>query len=118
MVNAWVFAFVFTLFIEGVIYLSWPSLGWQRHSQTTKILDCFLIHCLTHPMVFFVFAWCFDSNTVTYLISAEIFAISVEAWWLSFRRYRYAFAISVVANLASWFLGGPLAKAVWTLFRQ
>ena len=51
-------------------------------------------------------------------MTAEVFAISVEAWWLAYRRYRSAFAISVVANLVSWFLGGPLAKIAWTFFRQ
>ena len=69
-------------------------------------------------MVFFVFAWCFGANTLTYLTSAEAFAIGVEGLWLAYRGYRYAFVMSVAANLASWLLGGPLARALWTFFQQ
>ena len=118
MVEAWIFAFVVTLSIEISIYLSCPSTSWRRRSSKTKMSDCFLIHCFTHPMVFFVFAWCFGANTLSYLISAEAFAIGVESLWLAYRGYRYAFGVSVAANLASWFLGGPLARTLWILFLQ
>ena len=118
MVEAWTFAFLVTLSIEGIIYIACPLSSWRRRSHTTKMRDCFLIHCFTHPMVFFVFAWCFGANTLTYLTSAEAFAIGVEGLWLACRGYRYAFVMSVAANLASWLLGGPLARALWTFFQQ
>ena len=118
MVEAWTFAFLVTLSIEGIIYIACPSISWRQRSNAIKIRDCFLIHCFTHPMVFFVFAWCFGANTLTYLISAEAFAIGVEGLWLAYRGYRHAFVMSIAANLASWFLGGPLARAPWTFFQQ
>ena len=116
MVEAWVVAFLVTLCIEGAFYLCVPATRWRMISKRTKIRDCIFIHCVTHPMVFFVFAWCFGDSTLTYVISAEVFAISVEAWWLAHRGYSYSLGISIIANLTSWVIGGPFAKALWTLF--
>lgn len=94
----WLVAFVLTQAFEVPLYLR-AGASWRT---------ALLASTLTHPVVWFVFPllgrW--GLGYWGMVVAAELFAVSLEALWLSFNGVRRALGWSLLANATS--LGGGL----------
>jgi hypothetical protein len=109
--DAWVRAFVFTQIVEVPIYfvalgrtslMAGPLKVWQR------LAVAFLCSLITHPVVWFVMPRIIDAyaDYIPMVISAETFAVAVEAFVLTFAGMtRRALAVSFLTNMTSMSLG-------------
>lgn len=100
---AWLSGFGFTELVEVPLYgvrLFSPA----ERSTGKRIAIAFGASQVTHPFVWFVFPWLVHDEWAM-LLSAEVFAVVVEAMWLRFFSVRHALLLSLTANCASLFLG-------------
>ena len=97
--TAWLAAFVVTQLVEVPIYMRA-----QRGRFWRRFGIAFGASALTHPVVWFVFPRLVDDYLVM-VFAAEIFAVIVEAIWLSLFGIRRAFLWSLATNAASLGIG-------------
>jgi hypothetical protein len=93
--SEWIGWFLFTQIVELPIY-SWPLRG--------RVAVAFGASALTHPVVWFVFPR-FGMDWTPMAVSAETFAVVVEALWLRAFGVKRALLWSLLGNAASFGLG-------------
>ncbi len=90
----WLFAFVLTQAIEVPIY----------RRATGSLWVAFAASALTHPVVWFAFPL-LPLGYWPMVVLAEVFAVTVEAWWLWRHRTPHPLRWSLLANACSATLG-------------
>lgn len=117
--SLWIFlplGYLLTVMIETPILLVGLS---RRHSIGSRFFAGLWLTACTYPIVVLVLPMCFaDSSRTTYLALAESFAPVAECllFWAAFSSRHQTgrlavsrdFAAIIVANLASWLVGGAL----------
>ena len=100
---AWLSGFGFTELVEVPMY-SVRTFSPAGRTMGRRIAIAFGASLVTHPFVWFVFPrLCEDEWTM--LLSAEAFAVVVEAAWLRAFGVRHPLLLSLAANASSLFLG-------------
>jgi hypothetical protein len=101
----WLYAFLFTQVVEVPIYMFALARSCPRvRPRAQRALIAFGASALTHPIVWFVIPRLIPSY-FTMGVSAEAFAVFVEACYMYAFGARWAFAWSLFANAASVGLG-------------
>jgi len=109
----WFKAFVLTQFIEMPLYaraLSGAPCSFTRPFRFSlsapRLFTAFGASAITHPFVWFVFPGVFASQPYwLYFLTAESFAVILEAWYLKYFGVRRFFAWSLLTNGISAGLG-------------
>lgn len=118
-VSEWFPAFLLTLAVE--LPVGWLLL--RRHERGTLRLLAIVIfaNLATHPAVWFVFTQLFLVGTPAYLVAAEGWALVAETllYLVAIRGLplRLALGTSLVANVASFVVGGFLLGSLPEVFR-
>lgn len=110
---AWFKAFVLTQLIEMPLYvytlskaLNLPIRPFRFSLSTRLILIAFGASAITHPFVWFIFPRALISQPYwLYFLTAESFAVIVEAWYLKFFGVSRFLAWSLLINGLSAGLG-------------
>ncbi len=100
---AWLSSFAFTELVETPLY-ALRTFSPAGRSTSARLAIAFGASLLTHPLVWFLFPRLFDNEWAT-LLSAEGFAVVVEALWLRAFGVRRPLVLSLAGNAASLFLG-------------
>ncbi len=114
-VSAWFPAFVVTVVVEG------PIIWWFARGRETSVLRVgaavLLANLASHPAVWFIFTQLFLVGTVSFTLATEAWAVCVEAvlYVLALRGVGpwRAVAASLVANVASYFVGLLVGRLLW-----
>jgi hypothetical protein len=104
MLLRWLIAFVFTELVEVPIYLRALD-GAGARSRLRRVLFALGASALTHPWVWFAFPRLPFAGLVPMLVTAETFAVGVEAVYLRLLRVPRPLAWSLAANASSFGLG-------------
>ncbi len=113
-VDLWFRAFLLTVAVETPI-VAYALRGYEP-SRIRLVLLILFANLASHPAVWFIFTQLFLVGTPAYVAASEIWAVLTETvfYWAAFRglSVRRAFAVSLLANAASFLLGRLLA-GVW-----
>ncbi len=108
--STWIGAFALTSLVEAPIYVAAlrgsfvdEPLPWWK-----AIMWAVLASALTHPVVWFVFPFVVPAPWLVIVLVAEIFAITVEALWLSLTGLRDPLLWALFANASSVAVGQAL----------
>lgn len=118
-VSGWFAAFVLTLAIEA------PIAGWLlRRAEPDlprRLLLVLFANLATHPAVWYVFSQLFLVGTLEYVLAAEGWAVAAEAvfYLAAIRgiRPRWAIAVALLANVASFASGRVVGAVAPDMFR-
>lgn len=107
-VARWAAAFAVTQAVEIPVYAAWqPGVSWPRRLAVAAIASL-----ITHPFVWMGVLATAGLPYAGRVGVAEVFAVSVEAWWLGRQGVRRPWVASLTANAASVAAGAAL-RAAW-----
>ena len=98
-----------TIVLETPWYLFFGWVG--RQKMITTIKQILILNLATHPIVFWVIPFVFNYfslNALSYIVTAEMFALIIEMFILKFAfkvSWSRSFVASLCANLFSWSMG-------------
>ena len=106
--TTWLLAFVVTCILEALVYqLAWTFCANEKQ-RLRCLKDCLTVNAFTHPFIYLVLPMLVSDDAVTYVLVAESVAVLGEALLLWKLNYRFAWSLSIVANLTSWWVGSWL----------
>lgn len=105
--GGWLLAFAVTEAVEAPIYL-W-ALPERGRSRGRRLLLAAAASAMTHPWVYWVWPRVWPGSPLSGVLTAEAFAVAVEAWWLSrcgvSRSVSWALAANAASVAVGWALG-------------
>ena len=111
----WLVAFGLTYLLEAAVYHLPLVQGIEAKPKTRRLMDCLMINACTHPFIFLVLPLLIEDTATTYVVVAEVFAITAEALMLKRFGYLNPWRMSAVANVVSWCFGSWLLYGVGAL---
>ena len=106
--TTWLLAFFVTCLLELVVYQSAWFLCAGERRRLRGLKDCLMVNACTHPFIYLVLPMLVSDDALTYVLAAETVAVLGEALLLWKLRYRFAWSLSIAANLTSWWVGSWL----------
>lgn len=109
LVHRWLNAYLITILLETPVVVR--MLRGRTEVRTALELSV-LASSLTHPLLWFAWRPVIDDYT-TYVVTGEALVVLAETCvYRKVTTWRYAFAVSLVANATSWGLGLLLQSAL------